>query len=138
MVKLSINPMTNKIFIDEWVAKAKEDELTAELLINENGPNSQACFHAHQMTEKLLKALMLYCDIEIEKVHDLIKIARSLEKCILDIKNLSDELEQLNHFYFETRYPGDYPEFTYDEAKEALESARNIKDYVLDKIEKKI
>ena len=42
----------------------------------------------------------------------------------------------LNVYYIETRYPGDYPDFTLKEAKEAKEAADKIKGFVFNKINK--
>jgi HEPN domain-containing protein len=49
------------------------------------------------------------------------------EKNIRDIHN---DLVVLNRYYIETRYPGDYPEFTADEAREAFGAALRIKEFV--------
>jgi hypothetical protein len=39
----------------------------------------------------------------------------------------------LNRYYIETRYPGDYPAFTMDEARAAFDAALRVKDFVLSK-----
>ncbi|MEW6007370.1 MAG: HEPN domain-containing protein [bacterium] len=47
------------------------------------------------------------------------------------IKELHSNLIILNRYYIETRYPGDYPEFSWQEGEQAYESARKIKEFVL-------
>ncbi len=42
----------------------------------------------------------------------------------------------LTTFYTSTRYPGDYPEFGWKDAKDAFESAKRVKEFVLEKIYK--
>ncbi len=41
------------------------------------------------------------------------------------------KIDILNRYYIKTRYPGDYPEFNEDDAKEAFESALEIEEFVL-------
>ena len=40
--------------------------------------------------------------------------------------------EVLNRYYIETRYPGDYPEFSRHDSMEALEAALRVKQFVLE------
>lgn len=40
----------------------------------------------------------------------------------------------LNRYYIETRYPGDFPEFSLAEAKDAFAAAVAVKDFVMPKI----
>lgn len=40
-----------------------------------------------------------------------------------------------SNYYIETRYPGDYPEFTINECEDALKVAINVKEFVSHKIE---
>lgn len=47
---------------------------------------------------------------------------------------LNEEAVLLSEFYIESRYPGDWPEFSWDDAKEAHQAATRIKEFVLDKI----
>ncbi|MEK6645736.1 MAG: HEPN domain-containing protein [Candidatus Firestonebacteria bacterium] len=51
-------------------------------------------------------------------------------------KELNEEAVLLSEFYIESRYPGDWPKFSWDDAKKAYNSALKIKEFVLDKIEK--
>lgn len=47
---------------------------------------------------------------------------------------LRDSVIYLTQFYIETRYPGDIPEFSFDEGKQAFEFALRIKELVLRKM----
>ena len=123
---------------NEWVKKSHDDELNANsILTHRDGAPSGVCFLSQQMAEKLLKGLLVFYKKEFPKIHDLLE----LQTLILDmepkIRNLDNELDLLNTYYFETRYPGDYPEFSWQEAKEAFEAATRIKEFMLDKIKHK-
>ncbi|MBI3558849.1 HEPN domain-containing protein [Candidatus Gottesmanbacteria bacterium] len=50
-----------------------------------------------------------------------------------EIKNFSHDFTILNRYYVETRYPGDYPEFSWNDAEEALAAAEKIKNFVLER-----
>jgi len=43
-------------------------------------------------------------------------------------------MDILTTYYFETRYPGDYPEFSWQDAEQAYDAAKKIKKFVLEKI----
>ena len=101
----------NKIYL-EWILKAQDDEKSAEILLEEKGPVNSICFHSHQIAEKCLKAYLVYKNQEFPKIHHLdflLDLCVKLDKRFLEIK---DEILYLRPFYFETRYRGDYPEFT--------------------------
>src|SRR3989338_1166089 len=112
----------------EWMKKAEEDELSANLIVRENGISATACFLFQQMAEKLLKGLLVFHGKNFPKVHDLLELETLLLKIESDVKNYEKELDLLNTYYIETRYPGDYPEFTPRDAKEASEAAQKIKE----------
>lgn len=119
-----------------WFAKAQEDEFAGVQILNAKKFPAPACFHFQQMAEKYLKGLLIFHGKDFPKIHDLFE----LETLLLDfepgIKSLHKDLEALNRYYIETRYPGDYPEFTLKDAKEALDAAEKIKKFVLAKIKK--
>ena len=85
------------------------------------------------MAEKYLKALLLFHNKNFPKIHDLLE----LETLLLDkdpqIQVLHKQLEILNRYYIETRYPGDYPDFTFTEAQKAFEAATHVKKIALEK-----
>lgn len=77
---------------------------------------------------------MIYNNKRFPKIHQLdifLELCFKIDKEFLKIK---EEIFYLRSFYFETRYPGDYPEFNRQEAKQAYESAKIIKKFVLNKI----
>ncbi len=120
---------------NQWIIKAKDDELNARsILIHRDGTPSGVCFLSQQLVEKFLKGLLVFHQRRFPKIHDLLE----LETLLLDfeptIKTLNQDLDLLSTYYFETRYPGDYPEFSWKEAEEAFAAALRIKEFILNKI----
>ena len=60
-----------------------------------------------------------------------------MESSASEIKILSNEANLLNQFYIETRYVGDYPDFSWEDAEKAYEAAKKIKEFVLREITEK-
>ena len=112
---------------EEWFKKAEDDALSVRAILKEGAP-STACFLSQQIAEKYLKGLLVFHNKPFPKVHDLIELESLLIPVEKNIKDLHNDLVVLNRNYIETRYPGDYPEFTADEAQEAFEAALRIKD----------
>ncbi len=122
--------------VEEWLKKAKEDEWTCEVLFREKRiVPSIICFHAEQMAEKYLKALLIARSGEYPKIHDLKRLATLIETYEKDIFDLESELNILNKYYPATRYPGDFPEgFSREDAHEAFAAAKRVKEFILAKI----
>lgn len=130
------NRSKNKLVYLEWFEKADEDELLARAGLKEKASPSGICFLSQQMAEKYLKGLIVFHNQKFSKVHDLLELEKILIHFEPDIKNYEENMDLLNRYYIETRYPGDYSEFTLEEAKNALEAAQRIKDFVLEKVKK--
>lgn len=120
----------------EWFNKAGEDELSITAIVHEGGAPSTACFLSQQMAEKYLKALLVFRKKTFPKVHDLLNLATRLMEIDTDVETIREDLILLNRYYIETRYPGDYPTFSLDEAKQAFQAALRVKEFVWKKIEK--
>ena len=101
----------------EWFEKAKEDELSAKVILKERGAPSTVCFLSQQMAEKYLKGLIVFHQRSFPKIHDLLELETLLLKIFPGIREIHEDLKFLNRYYIETRYPGDYPEFSWQEAK---------------------
>lgn len=117
----------------QWFRKAEEDELSGRAVLKEGAP-STGCFLAQQMAEKYLKGLLIFYDKDFLKVHDLLELETSLLDTGAEIGEIHHDLQLLNRYYIETRYPGDVPEFTLDECRNAFEAALRIKEFVLRRI----
>ena len=54
--------------IARWLAKAKNDLITARTMLDTDPPITDiVCFHAQQCAEKALKAFLVVADIHVEK-----------------------------------------------------------------------
>jgi HEPN domain-containing protein len=123
-----------KVFL-EWIEKADEDLLSLKSLIkHKEGSPSTGCFLAQQAVEKLLKALIIKHDIRLEKIHDLITLSNKVKKLEPQIDQFLEEIAILTRYYIETRYPWDYPEFSWQECEGALEIANKIREFTQSKI----
>lgn len=123
---------------EEWKQYADEDEQMAELALREDGPPNQICFHSQQIAEKYLKGFLVFSKKRFEKRHQLDFLLNLCEKVDSSFKELTEDVKYLTEFYVETRYPGDVPEFTLEECEKALEAAKRIKEFVLEKVGNKV
>lgn len=121
-------------YVNDWLEKGGDDLSSAEVLLKERVSPNPVCFHAQQAAEKYLKGFLAHHEKHVRKVHDLDVL---LDPCVQtdpSFEELKAEVAFLNQFYVETRYPGDFPQFTFSDARKALESAKKIKEFVLEKI----
>ncbi|MDO9231005.1 MAG: HEPN domain-containing protein [bacterium] len=121
-------------YVSDWLRLAEDDIATVEILIKENISPNSICFHSQQAVEKLLKGFLAYQEKNVRKVHDIKMLVSLCEEIDKEFSDLYDEADYFSKFYIETRYPGDFPEFSWTEAKEAFEAAKKIKEFVLAKI----
>lgn len=92
----------------EWVQKAEGDWTTANRELRaRNKPNfDAAAFHAQQCAEKYLKARLQEAGVPVHRTHDLVKVADSLTPVPLELAALRAQLDLLNRYAVEVRYPG--------------------------------
>ena len=117
--------------IHRWVEKSEHDFTTAEYMLTllEGCPFDTICFHAQQCAEKYLKGFLAFRSIDFPKTHDLVVLLNlaggptALGVDLLDI-------EPLNRYPVEARYPGDWESFTREEAEEAVKLARKVREAV--------
>jgi len=114
-----------------WIKKGNEDLLSLEALLkHQEGSPSTGCFLAQQAIEKFLKALHVSIGLEPEKTHDLAGLANSLIKTYPEIESFNKKLTVFNRYYIESRYPGDYPELTWEDCRQALDVANDLKEFI--------
>ena len=122
--------------VKKWFLKACNDLRAAEELLKLSEPLTDiVCFHAQQAVEKLLKGFLTYHGIKIPRTHD---ISILLEMCIeIDkgFKKLDIEtLEKLSFYAVEIRYPGELYIPSLQEAREAVEIAKNLRTFIFEKL----
>ncbi|MBU1088377.1 HEPN domain-containing protein [Patescibacteria group bacterium] len=131
--------VVNIKIIEEWLKKANEDFRFASCSLEdlEDKFYAQILFHFQQAAEKYLKGYMLYLSIELKKIHDLVELLEIIKKEDAEIVELMDEVDMLNDYYIETRYPAHWPTgYTKKLCEEARGVVKKIKEWVEGKIEK--
>lgn len=88
------------------------------------------------MAEKYLKAFLVAKKRWFPKIHPVSKLLEFCMDIDISFDALREEAIFLTEFYVETRYPGDYPEFSWQEAEQAFAAAQSIEEFVLEKIKK--
>ncbi len=115
----------------QWVEKAENDLITAShtLRLRKNCPTDTVCFHAQQCIEKYIKALLVLNAIEFGRTHQLSKLLALVPSSIRP-QMTPEEQERFTEFAVITRYPGDDDPITREEARQAVQTARRIRNQV--------
>ncbi|KKP32524.1 MAG: hypothetical protein A2312_01630 [Candidatus Staskawiczbacteria bacterium RIFOXYB2_FULL_32_9] len=128
----------NKEIVLEWIKRADNDELNiVSILKHKDGEPSLTCFLSQQMAEKYLKALLIFYENNYPRIHSLIKLLTLISKYSPDIlKEIEEEIILIEPYYIETRYSEDIlaESFSWEMAEKAYESAKRIKNLVLEKL----
>ncbi len=92
-------------------------------------------FHAQQSVEKYLKTNLIYNDTTITKSHD---ITQLIKKCIAIDKSFNYlyeiKADGITIYAVEIRCPDDFYIPSIEEAKEAIEIAEKVKEFILNKL----
>lgn len=129
--------MDYKDLAKKWFTKGNNDLIAGEYILTmTNPPIDTICFHGQQAAEKYLKGFLAFHGRETPKIHDLEGLLSICEEIDSEFAKLYDIASELSSYAVEVRYPseGDY-EITCEEAKLAIEIARKIKEFILNKLE---
>ena len=110
----------------EWLRFAQDDLAAARLLLTDAElPARMSCFHAQQAAEKALKASLVQAAIQFRKTHDLVVlVALQPEPIRSEVGNL--DLQRLQQWAVDARYPADLPDITAGEAVAVVAIADQI------------
>jgi len=119
-----------------WFRKADADLRTAEMALNNEDPLPEiACFHAQQCAEKYLKGYLTSKGIPFKFVHELAYLVRLCMNDDAGFSVLLDPAIELQDYATDARYPSEeFEPPTLEEAREAVERAGLIRDYVSHKL----
>jgi HEPN domain-containing protein len=122
--------------VKEWLLLAAEDHLSARTLLK-NAPTAgiSICFHAQQLAEKALKAYLTSHQYKFEKTHDLLRLVKACEEIDDEFGNYRSIADALTGYAVEIRYPDDYRPVLLKEAREAVNNAENILNFVKAKLD---
>ena len=117
--------------VRQWIEKAENDLKNAEhvLTLGEDGPTDTVCFHAQQLVEKYLKALLAWEQIDFPKTHDIEKLISLLPETLRP-ELLKAEQNLLTAYATVIRYPGFDEPITLADARAAVELARRVREKV--------
>ncbi|NOX62541.1 MAG: HEPN domain-containing protein [Chloroflexi bacterium] len=125
--------------ICSWVKKAQHDIESAEWLLLRPEPLCNAAgFHCQQAAEKMLKAYLTWRDEPFGRTHSLVALVANCLKYDRTFDALRFAATTLTPYAVALRYPGDLPDLTEKEAREALTLSQEIRDFVLARIPKPI
>ncbi len=122
----------------DWLAQALRDLRHAETSLGA-GDYEWACFAAQQAAEKAVKALYEYLGGE-GWGHTVSKLLKELPDEFRPSRELIKDAADLDKLYIPTRYPNGFEEgypgefFHEENAKEAINKAKRIIEYVEEKI----
>ena len=118
--------------IGEWLHKANLDLQAAETLLSRDPPLLYpSCFHSQQAAEKYLKTFLAWRQVEFPKTHSIRELLNLVKTVDEELAALLQPAAVLTPYGVELRYPGDVPEPTSDETKEALTLAVKVREAVL-------
>ncbi|TGM01495.1 HEPN domain-containing protein [Leptospira jelokensis] len=118
-----------------WLMHAKSDLALAKLGDKNDILLNQLCFHAQQVAEKSLKAVLIKENVEFLFTHNIKTLILSLPDQI-EKPSFFEELAILTDYAVATRYPGDYEEILEAEYAKEAELAELVYNWASQFIEK--
>jgi len=118
--------MPDELILQEtarWLRYARED-LDAAIALQSGTPR-HSCLLAQQSAEKAIKSIYVFLDLRVPRSHDL-DMLRNLLPDGWDIKTRFDSLSELSLWAVESRYPGDMPEASREDADAATALAESV------------
>ena len=127
--------MKNESDVKEWLRYADMDILSANHLneIQYPKPLEIICYHCQQAAEKMLKALILAYDGELQKTHDLGLLVNELSEFVTFSEDILNAADSLTPYGVKIRYPQELNIKEYHVSK-ALLDMKTLYDFVASKI----
>jgi HEPN domain-containing protein len=118
--------------LDQWLDKAGDDLGVAERLISDEGVFANAvAFHCQQAAEKFIKGFLSWSEIDFPKTHDLTELLTLAGQANKQLAADLRAVKVLTPYGVDLRYPGDRPNVSLAQAKEAVELARLVRDKIM-------
>ncbi|MFO7975455.1 MAG: HEPN domain-containing protein [Candidatus Hydrogenedentota bacterium] len=114
-----------------WVEKTEHDLRTAECVLEiiDDCPTDTVCFHCQQCAEKYLKALLIATRVDFPRTHDLV-LLRNISAKNTNLTLRPEDVQPLNRYSVEARYPRDWDPIDRDEATKAVTMATHVRDTI--------
>jgi|BEDMetMinimDraft_2_1075160.scaffolds.fasta_scaffold06277_5 Uncharacterized conserved protein related to C-terminal domain of eukaryotic chaperone, SACSIN len=125
--------MNENTELNELLISAEENIKAGELT-HKSGLFRLAAYHFHQAVEKLLKAYLLFKRGEYPFIHSISRLLIEILKIDDDFIFLKEKMIfKLDKYYTGSRYPP-LLKVKEEDAKEALEIAQKVREFILKKI----
>ncbi|HPD07557.1 MAG TPA: HEPN domain-containing protein [Candidatus Bipolaricaulis sp.] len=126
-------------FVQNWLRKAAADLAAAQHLLT-GGEHlvSSAAFHAQQTAEKALKAVLIWHQREAPRTHDLALLVDLISSEDPELAHKVRGAVSLTPYGVEARYPGELPEPSAGEVREAVNLAAEILRAVVSRLPREV
>jgi HEPN domain-containing protein len=112
-----------------WVRKAENDALAVQsILAGEEVPWDVVCFHAQQVAEKLMKALLVLDGVQPARTHDLVALLSECATHRPELESLVEDCRLLTVFAVQARYPDDLAEPVEEDGRAALDAMERVRE----------
>jgi len=130
--------MVNIKEAQEWQKLAVMDLSTAEYLKNMKPlPIEIICYHCQQSAEKYLKGYLVFYGMAPPRMHDLDELCKLCLKYSNTFNSIADQCSDLTAYGVQPRYPMELI-LDGEDMQQALDSAKEVKNFVVAIIQKKI
>jgi HEPN domain-containing protein len=118
--------------VQQWIEKAEHDLCNAEHTLtirDEECPFDTVCFHAQQCVEKYLKSWLISRRRDVPRSHDLVVLLNLA--LVAGFRGVGpQDVQPLNRYTIEARYPGDWDPIDRSEAEQAVAMAQRFREAV--------
>jgi HEPN domain-containing protein len=127
--------MADMEYANEWLEYAQRDYDFAVDVEGHFWPKhmEKICYNCQQATEKALKAVLAYQEIDPPYTHDLTLLCQLCIEFDESFSAFLDDCEDMTRYAARTRYPDDI-EITEDETKKVIERAYEVYHFVFNLI----
>ena len=119
---------------ESWITRAKSSLEIAKTRNSNLVYYEDLCYQAQQTVEKAIKGMLIYYNAEPQFTHNIGLLLEELSVYI-DIPDEIKRAIKLTKYAVQTRYPGEYDDITKEDYEESIIIARNILEWVENKIE---
>ncbi len=117
----------------EWLDQS-DDDLDLALVCEYENPKD-SCYHSQQSIEKAIKAILVFEDLKVPRIHDLTTLVNRVPSG-WSIKNANYDLAKITT-WVTARYPGVGIMITDDDTTYGINTAREIHNSVRNEIRSK-
>ncbi len=92
---------TKTDLVKGWLQKGDNDLKCVRILVSEDGPGDNACFHIEQAVEKYLKGFLVHRDQNFPFIHDLEELADICQNADSNLDLTNFDLEGITKYAVE-------------------------------------